>query len=375
MAERASLPASDPEVRKTGFGASDAAPAMGLSRWQSPLELYLEKRGAYDGDEDPLGNSEAVRMGVLFEPLVLHNYAMTEGKMVLGRSILGRPCVYLPDGNVKRVTEDEAPLLGTLRHPEREWQFCHLDGLVVPDLEKLSEPTELVEAKSSLGRLAYGDDWGDEETDQVPAEYVAQGQHQMDVVEGVLGRAVPLTLPVILAGPRWRVYRLHPSTAFQAEMVDMESYLWFRIQRGFAPDPTPDDRGSKALEKIYPHASGEKRVVTATEPVHKVAHRLYAAKQRKKQIEEEIAGLQNTMKRVIGDDTGLIGPDWKANWSEIASTVGTDYEQAFNALLSHAGLVEADENVRAILADSAKVNKGYRRFNFYPGKELKRGEG
>jgi putative phage-type endonuclease len=57
------------EVRKTGIGGSDAAAAVGLSPYKSPLELWLEKtnRDATLPKPDPQDTTEPVYWGTLLE--------------------------------------------------------------------------------------------------------------------------------------------------------------------------------------------------------------------------------------------------------------------------------------------------------------------
>lgn len=365
--EVARSPASDPEVRKTGLGASDAAPAMGLSKWQTPLELYLEKRGVIDTSD--IGEREAVQMGILLEPVILQHYAVTtERPVAMRHPVFGVTAIH-PDGRFRDAPPAIGKLLDTARHPERSWQMCHVDGIGFEG----DEPKEIVEAKSSLGRLAYSDEWGEEDTDELPGEYVAQGQHQIEVIGALIGRVVPVRVPVILAGPRWRVYTVHRSESFAVEMNEMEDELWTRIRLGQAPDPTPDRRGEKALDLLYPTTKGEERVVAPTEKLHRLAHELHELKSVKKAYDEEVKLTQNAIKKAMGEDIyRLVGPDWKATWSVVQPKPKTDWEAAFKELaerVSSSGL--EGELARSCAANHTQSVGSYRRFLFTPGKELK----
>src|ERR1700751_3742203 len=63
-------------VRKNGIGGSDAAAAVGLSPYLSPLELWLIKTGrdANLPRPDPQDTTEPVYWGALLEPIVAASY-------------------------------------------------------------------------------------------------------------------------------------------------------------------------------------------------------------------------------------------------------------------------------------------------------------
>ena len=66
------------ERRKNGLGGSDAAAALGLSRWKTPLRLWAEKTGLVD--EPDLSDNAAVLRGSILEPAVAKLYEMTTGR-------------------------------------------------------------------------------------------------------------------------------------------------------------------------------------------------------------------------------------------------------------------------------------------------------
>ncbi|SUA78206.1 putative phage-type endonuclease [Pandoraea pnomenusa] len=69
------------EVRKNGIGGSDAAAAVGLSPYMSPLELWLIKTGRDTNlpRPDPQDTTEPVFWGVMLEPIVAASYTKQTG--------------------------------------------------------------------------------------------------------------------------------------------------------------------------------------------------------------------------------------------------------------------------------------------------------
>ena len=70
------------QIRQQGIGSSDAAVAIGLSPYKSPLSLWLEK--THRKAPDDLSEKEAVIWGTVLEPVLASVYAERTGK--------GTPC-------------------------------------------------------------------------------------------------------------------------------------------------------------------------------------------------------------------------------------------------------------------------------------------
>lgn len=71
-------------VRKGGIGSSDAAAAVGLNPYQSPLELWLIKTGRDTGlpKVDPKDETSPMYWGSLLEPIVAAHYTKRSGNRV-----------------------------------------------------------------------------------------------------------------------------------------------------------------------------------------------------------------------------------------------------------------------------------------------------
>lgn len=70
------------DVRKGGIGSSDAAAAVGLNPYKSPLELWLEKTGRVEVVEQREDMEAATYWGTLLEPLVAAAYTAKTGNKV-----------------------------------------------------------------------------------------------------------------------------------------------------------------------------------------------------------------------------------------------------------------------------------------------------
>ncbi|MDR2014083.1 MAG: YqaJ viral recombinase family protein, partial [Azoarcus sp.] len=93
------------EVRKTGIGGSDAAAAVGLNPYKSPLELWLEKTSRDTALEkpNPEDMAEPIYWGTLLEPFVAAAYTRQTGNRVRKvNAVLQHPAVPFMIANLDR---------------------------------------------------------------------------------------------------------------------------------------------------------------------------------------------------------------------------------------------------------------------------------
>ena len=68
------------ELRNSGIGGSDAATVLGLNKWKSPFQLWLEKTGQTEPDD--LSQNEYVYWGTVLEQVVADRFCELTGKKV-----------------------------------------------------------------------------------------------------------------------------------------------------------------------------------------------------------------------------------------------------------------------------------------------------
>lgn len=176
-------------ARKNGIGGSDAAAAIGMSKYTSPLELWLEKTGQAEGFA---GNWHASR-GTALEPLIRQHYAEMTGR----------------DVKIPR---------HLLQHPVHKFMLASIDGFTDDGrLQEFKAPTS-----------DYG--WGKPGTDEIPAEYLVQCQHNM-IVTGLtvsdVGASFGGTEPVY--------YEVKADVELQALIIEKEAAFWSMVELGVRP--------------------------------------------------------------------------------------------------------------------------------------------
>ncbi len=142
-----------------GISGSRAAAVLGLSQYQTPVQVWLEIMGREfcdgHGYEFPVfeGNA-ATRWGTAFEDALAE---LTQDR--LGVQITDREKFY-----------------------ERDYLTCHVDGII---------GDTLYEAKTT-GTMSYYESWGEDGGDKIPVNYQLQIQHNMALTG--LSRAVVAVL-------------------------------------------------------------------------------------------------------------------------------------------------------------------------------------
>ena len=66
------------KVRNTGIGGSDASVVVGMNKWKSPFQLWMEKTGQKEPDD--LSDNEAVYWGTVLESAVANRFSEITGK-------------------------------------------------------------------------------------------------------------------------------------------------------------------------------------------------------------------------------------------------------------------------------------------------------
>ena len=199
------------DVRKSGIGSSDAAAAVGLNPYKSPLELWMEKTGRSPDAGNPVGFDDPRYWGTLLEPYVATAYQQqTE----------------------RRVRKINA----VLQHPTFPFMLANIDREVVgcPDVQILECKT----AGEFGARL-----W----RDGVPEYVQLQVQHQL----AVTGKDAA-DVAVLLCGQQLEIFRIPRDEEVIARLVVLEVRFWEYVETDTPPPADGSDSSSRALRQLYP---------------------------------------------------------------------------------------------------------------------------
>jgi putative phage-type endonuclease len=188
--------------RNQGLGASDAAAAIGLSKWKTPFQLWQEKLGiapAIAANEDRVVDELLhLEMGKVLEPVALARFTRRTGYTVRDKQL--------------QVFDADLP-----------WRWATLDGVASDE--------GLVEAKS-VG-FANPNDWGDElEDDAIPIPYLVQTQKGLDIT-----KRTHAWVPLIILNREFRVYRVNRDEELIQMIREKEIAFWHHVETRTPPPP------------------------------------------------------------------------------------------------------------------------------------------
>lgn len=248
--------------RRLGIGGSDVAPILGLSKWSTPLDVYLDKRGEIESDD---ADNDAMYWGRTLEPVIRQEYANRTGVEV-----------SIPPS--------------ALTHPTYTFMRANVDGL--------TSHRRVFEAKTARS----ADGWGEPGTNEVPDAYALQTQHYL----AVTGYEIA-DVAVLIGGSDFRIYHVEADRELQNDLIHAESEFWQRVLDGRPPEPvsyadTVRAFGSADTSGNVP--AGERELAAWT------ALKLIRSQIKELQANEEDA--KALLMKALGDGgDALVGPDGK----------------------------------------------------------------
>ncbi len=254
--------------RNRGLGSSDAPVAVGMSRYKSPLELWMEKTGRNLAED--ISNKDAVFWGTTLEPIVANVYAERTGK------------------KVRRVN-------AVLQHPEHPFMLANLDRIV--------EGGGVLEIKTA-GLRSQGQ-WDD----GVPLGYQIQVLHQL----AVTGKAWA-DVAVLIGGQEFRIYRIDRDEERIQQLVALEKSFWDHVEHETAPEVDGSESSNRALALLYPRTAPVMVDYTERKEMNALFKALLEARKATQKAEAHEALLEQRVKEAIGFAEGAIFAQGKALW-------------------------------------------------------------
>jgi len=171
------------------IGGSDIGAILGLSKFRTPLEVWMEKTGKEVRQLDSL----PLRFGSFAEEFVASEYARATGFELL---------------------HDESIYI----HPTHPMMSAHVDRFVLGNgLNK--PPTRLLECKTA-NPFARGE-WGEPGTDQVPMSYLCQCIWYM-AITGI----EQCDLAVLFGNSDFRIYEIARDLELEALVIKKALHFW-----------------------------------------------------------------------------------------------------------------------------------------------------
>lgn len=301
--------ADDPETRATGYGGTDVARILGLSRFGGPMDVFLEKRR----QTAPLIETEPMKWGKLLEEPIAREYAHKSAR------------------KVRRAAS-------FLRHPEHFKFYANIDRWSL----KGGTPKRVLECKTTS--VFTADDFGEEYTDQVPADYLVQVLWYLYVTGAEQG-----DLAVLIGGNKHRVYSIPRDEELIADMVERTLTFADDTERGTPPDIDGSAGSDAYLKKTY-RDKGTELPMTADLASLGVMYQGLA--EEIKDAEGRRKALGNEIRDLMGDHRWAEGEGVKVVYAERAGARRVDWPALVKAQRIPEALIEEfvghDEPIRAL---------------------------
>ena len=222
------MPISETQLKKRSeaIGSSDVAAIMGLSKWRTPMDVWLEKTGQLEPETEKARNAPQLVAGNMFENGVL-DWLRTEVPGDMYRN--------------KTLRHTSAPLV------------CNIDAMLVPPGGDLDDALP-VEAKTAGLLWEWGDaveEWGDPLTDEIPTQYFVQACAHL----AVMPQAELCHVAAFIAGRGFVRYEIprdsRVNEAIEA-IVDISINFWERHVKTRTP-PTGSLASMDSYKRIVRH--------------------------------------------------------------------------------------------------------------------------
>jgi putative phage-type endonuclease len=245
--------------RSKYIGGSDIGAILGLSRFKTPLEVWMEKTGKETKRLDSL----PLRFGSFAEEFVASEYSRATGFELL---------------------HDESIYI----HPEHAFISAHMDRFVLE--VGSSSPTRILECKTA-NPFSSGD-WGEVGSDEVPMSYLCQCIWYM-AITGI----DKTDLAVLFGNSDFRIYEIARDQALEELVIAKASTFWNECILKDIPPPIQSEADCQTLFSRGDPAKS----IEAKEETLELTKRLALLNSEINVREEEISSIKQSIMQSMGE--------------------------------------------------------------------------
>lgn len=258
--------------RRTGIGGSDVATILGLNKYSTPYQLWLDKTGQIEVDDSDV--SEAAHFGNILEEVVASEFTERTGKKV-------------------RISNK------MYSHKDHPYLTANIDRDVVGE-------NAILECKTASVYLS--DKW---EGDEIPEQYICQVQHYMNV----LNRDYAY-IAVLIGGQKFVWKKIERDQ----ELIDLiqkrlVEFWEVNVLQNIAP---PVDGSQATVDFIKEHYKDSEagKEINLNEEFDEWVIKRDELKETEKIVKTSINEIENFMKQALGEKEAEIGisPHYLISW-------------------------------------------------------------
>jgi len=247
------------------IGGSDIGAVLGLSKFKSPVEVWMENTGKETKKLDSL----PLRFGSFAEEFVASEYQRATGFQLF---------------------HDESIYI----HPTHQMMSAHVDRFVLANGAD-SLPTRILECKTA-NPFSKGD-WGEAGTDQVPMSYLCQCIWYMAITD-----IVRCDLAVLFGNSDFRIYEINKDEQLENLILEKAQHFWNEYVLKDQPPPAQSEADCQTLfSKGDPTKSQE-----AKAEILLLTKRLQLLNSEIDLREEEISSIKQNIMNHMGEAESLL---------------------------------------------------------------------
>ncbi|MHC1732004.1 MAG: YqaJ viral recombinase family protein [Bacteroidales bacterium] len=262
------------QKRQQGIGGSDAGAILGLNKWKTPFQIYLDKTEAIIGEDE---QSEAAYWGTELEDLVAREFSKRTGKKIRRKNQL-------------------------LQHPEHQFMVANLDRDIVGE-------NTFLECKTVN---AFGaKEWED---DEIPPSYLIQVMHYMAVTGNE-----KCFIACLIGGQRFIWKEVLRDEELIEMIIQAEKDFWANhIEKKVPPALDGSSAAERYLNEKYKIADPGASIDLSSEHAGKI-YRLLELKETIKKLEEQEKEIENNIKNELGTAEIGCSPKYEVSWKQVVS--------------------------------------------------------
>lgn len=264
--------------RRKGIGGSDVATVLGLNKYNSPYQLWLDKTGQLDIDDSDI--SEAAHFGNILEEVVAKEFTERTGK------------------RVRRANK-------IFRHAEYPFLNANIDRDIVGE-------DAILECKTASTYLS--DRW---EGEEIPEQYICQVQQYMNVLDKQYAY-----IAVLIGGQKFVWKKIERDQELIDIIQDRLVEFWeVNVKHGIAPAIDGSDATEEYIKERYASSEAGKEI-TLNKSFDDLIAKRTELKGTKKILEESLKEIDNQLKSELGEQNAEIGitPSYLISWKPVETT-------------------------------------------------------
>lgn len=266
------------EARKLGITGTDLGGLTGISKYSTPMKVYLDKIGALE----PIEDNEAMYWGRVMEDIIAREFQVRNSNMKINR------------------------VNAILRHPQYEWALGNIDRLITNE----NGEKGILEIKTVSEYIK--DAW---EGEEVPPQYMVQLQWYMFVAEVKFGYFAAL-----IGGNKYVQKYVERDEELIEMLCGIAKDFWENNVLTKTP-PLVDgtEASTDLLKALYPDSQPGTEMVLPEETLELIEKR-EDLKEQAKELEVQISECENKLKNFLKENqTGICG-DRKVTWRTYSRT-------------------------------------------------------